>query len=299
MEWLNYNHLFYFWVVAREGSIARACDELLLTQPTISAQLRLLENALGEKLFARAGRNLVLTEVGRVVFRSADEIFALGRELTDTLKGRSPGRPVRFVVGVADVLPKLIAYRLLEPALKMAEPIRVVCREDKSERLLAALAVHELDLVLTDAPISPTVRIRGFNHLLGECGVTIFGAAQVAASYRRGFPRSLQGAPFLLPTDNTTLRRSLDQWFDTQGIRPSVVGEFDDSALLMAFGQTGAGLFAAPSVIEAEVRRQYGVQIIGRLEDVRERFYAISVERKLKHPAVIAISEAARQKLFG
>jgi LysR family transcriptional regulator, transcriptional activator of nhaA len=299
MEWLNYNHLFYFWVVAREGSIARACDELLLTQPTISAQLRLLENALGEKLFARAGRNLVLTEVGRVVFRSADEIFTLGRELTDTLKGRSPGRPVRFVVGIADVLPKLVAYRLLEPALKMAEPIRVVCREDKSERLLAALAVHELDLVLTEAPISPTVRIRAFNHLLGECGVTIFGAAQIAASYRRGFPRSLQGAPFLLPTDTTTLRRSLDQWFNTQEIRPLVVGEFDDSALLKVFGQTGAGLFASPSVIEAEVRRQYGVQVIGRLADVRERFYAISVERKLKHPAVVAISEAARQKLFG
>ena len=299
MEWLNYHHLLYFWVVAREGSVARACEELSLSQPTISAQIHALEESLGEKLFARAGRNLVLTEVGRVVFRYADEIFALGRELTDTLKGRSPGRPVRFVVGVADVLPKLIAYRLIEPVLKMAEPIRVVCREDNSERLLAALAVHELDLVLTDAPISPTVRIRGFSHLLGECGVTIFGAAQAATSYRRGFPRSLQGAPFLLSTDNTTLRRSLDQWFDTQGIRPAVVGEFDDSALLMAFGQTGAGLFASPSVIEAEVRRQYGVQIIGRLEDVRERFYAISVERKLKHPAVIAISEAARQQLFG
>jgi LysR family transcriptional activator of nhaA len=254
---------------------------------------------LGEKLFARAGRNLVLTEVGRVVFRYADEIFALGRELADTLKGRSPGRPVRFVVGVADVLPKLVAYRLLEPALKLAEPVRVVCREDKSERLLAALAVHELDLVLTDVPINPTVRIRGFNHLLGECGVTIFGSAQIAASYRRGFPRSLQGAPFLLPTDTTTLRRSLDQWFDTQEIHPSVVGEFDDSALLKVFGQTGAGLFASPSVIEAEVRRQYGVQIIGRLEEMRERFYAISIERKLKHPAVVAISEAARQKLFG
>lgn len=299
MEWMNYNHLFYFWVVAREGSIARACDELLLTQPTISAQLRLLENALGEKLFARAGRNLVLTEVGHVVFRSADEIFTVGRELTDTLKGRSPGRPVRFVVGVADVLPKLIAYRLLEPALKMAEPIRVVCREDKLERLLTALAMHELDLVLSEAPINPTVRIRGYNHLLGECGVTIFGTPQLAAAYRRGFPRSLQGAPFLLPSDTTTLRRSLDQWFDTQGIRPLVVGEFDDSALLKVFGQTGAGLFAAPSVIEAEVRRQYGVQVMGRLPEVRERFYAISVERKLKHPAVVAISETARQKLFG
>ena len=206
---------------------------------------------------------------------------------------------VRFVVGVADVLPKLIAHRLLEPALHLAEPIRVVCREDKPERLLAELAVYGLDLVLADAPIAPTVKIRAFNHLLGECWVTVFGTAQGAAAYRRGFPRSLDGAPFLLPTDNTTLRRSLDQWFDAEGIRPLVVGEFEDSALLKVFGQTGAGLFAAPSVIEAEVRRQYGVQIIGRVETVRERFYAISVERKLKHPAVVAISEAARQKLFG
>jgi len=298
MEWLNYHHLLYFWVVAREGSIARACEELYVAQPTISAQIRALEDSLGEKLFTRVGRNLTLTETGRVVFRYADEIFSLGRELIDALKGHSLGRPVQFVVGVADVLPKLIAYRLLEPALKMAEPIRVVCREDKPDRLLAALAVHELDVVLAEAPIGPTVRIRAFNHLLGECDVTIFGAAQIAATHRRGFPRSLQGAPFLLPTDNTMLRRSLDQWFDAQGIHPSVVGEFEDSALLKVFGQTGAGLFAAPSVIEAEVRRQYGVQIVGRVETVRERFYAISVERKLKHPAVVAIAEAARQKLF-
>jgi LysR family transcriptional activator of nhaA len=203
------------------------------------------------------------------------------------------------VVGIADALPKLIAYQLLKPALALAEPIRVVCREDKPDRLLAELSVHALDLVLADAPIGPTVKIRAFNHLLGECGITIFAAASVAAVYRRGFPRSLNGAPFLLPTDNTMLRRSLEQWFEAEGIRPHEVGEFEDSALLKVFGQAGAGLFAAPSVIEAEVRRQYGVQILGRIESVRERFYAISVERKLKHPAVVAISEAARQKLFG
>ena len=299
MEWLNYHHLLYFWTVARLGSVARATEELYLSQPTISAQIRVLEESLGEKLFTRTGRNLMLTEAGRVVFRYADEIFSLGRELRGAVKGRSPGRPVRFVVGVADVLPKLIAYRLLEPALHLAEPIRVVCREDKPERLLAELSVYGLDLVLADAPIAPTVKIRAFNHLLGECSVTVFGTAQVAAASRRGFPRSLDGAPFLLPTDNTTLRRSLDQWFDAEGIHPLVVGEFEDSALLQVFGQTGAGLFAAPSVIEAEVRRQYGVHVVGRVETVRERFYAISVERKLKHPAVVAISEAARQKLFG
>lgn len=299
MDWLNYHHLLYFWVVARTGSIARACEELYLSQPTISAQLRALERSLGEKLFTRVGRTLVLTEVGQVVFRYADQIFSLGRELTDTLKGRSPGRPVRFLVGVVDVLPKLIAYRLLEPALRLADPVHIVCREDKADRLLADLAVHELDLVLADAPIGPTIKVRAFNHLLGECGVTIFATAKLAAMYRSDFPRSLNAAPFLWPTDNTMLRRSLEQWFAAENIHPLNAGEFEDSALLSEFGQRGIGLFPGPSVIEAEMQQRYGVRLVGRLENVRERFYAISVERKLKHPAVIAISEAARQKLFG
>ena len=266
--------------------------------PTISAQLRALEESLGEKLFTRTGRNITLTEMGRVVFRYADEIFSLGRELTDTLKGRSVGRPVRFTVGIADVLPKLVAYRLLQPALQLTDPIRMVCHEGKPERLLAELAVHGLDLVLSDAPIGPMVKVRAFNHLLGESDVTIFGPAKLAAKYRRRFPQSLDGAPMLLPTETTSLRRSFDQWCESKSIRPFVVGEVEDSALLEVFGQSGAGLFPAPSVIEEEVRRQYGVQTVGRLEEVRERFYAISVERKLKHPAVVAISEAAQQKLF-
>jgi LysR family transcriptional activator of nhaA len=299
VEWLNYHHLLYFWTVARLGSIARATEELYLSQPTISAQIHALEQSLGEKLFTRVGRNLTLTETGQVVFRYADEIFSLGRELMDVMKGRLPGQPVRFVVGVADVMPKLIAYRLLEPALRLTEPVRVVCYEDKTERLLAELAVHGLDLVLTDTPVGSTVKVRAFNHLLGECEVTVFAPAKDAAGYRRRFPRSLHGAPFLLPTDNTTLRRSLDQWFEAEDIHPFVVGEFADSALLQVFGQGGTGLFAAPSVIEAEIRQQYGVQPVGRIEAVRERFYAISVERKLKHPAVLAISETARRALFG
>lgn len=270
MDWLNYHHLLYFWVVAREGSIARASQELRLTQPTISAQIQALEETLGEKLFTRAGRSLMLTDMGRVVFRYADEIFSLGRELMDTLKGRPTGRPIRLVVGVADAVPKLIAYRLLEPALQLPEPVRIICREDKPDRLLVGLAVHELDLVLADAPMGPTVKIRAFNHLLGECGVTIFSTERLAAAYRPGFPGSLNGAPFLLPTDNTTLRRSLDQWFEAEEIGSAVVGEFEDSALLKSFGQAGVGLFASPSVIESEVRRQYGVEIIGRVEAVRE-----------------------------
>ena len=297
MEWLNYHHLQYFWVVAREGSIVRASDQLHLTQATISGQIRTLEHVLGEKLFNRVGRNLVLTDIGRTVLRYADEIFTLGRELMDTLKGRPTSRPVRLVVGVADVLPKLIAHRLLEPAFKLFEPIRLICREGKHDHLIAQLAVHELDVVLTDSPIGPTVKVRAYNHLLGESGVTFFGVAPLAAKCRRGFPRSLNGAPFLLPTDNTTLRQALDQWFEAEGIRPTIMGEFEDSALLKVFGQRGVGLFVAASVIEAEVRRQYGVQVVGRVENVRERFYAISVERKLKNPAVVAISDAARQKL--
>ncbi len=298
MEWLNYHHLLYFWVVAKEGTIAAACEKLMLTQPTISAQIRALENALGEKLFRRSGRYLVLTETGRVVYQYADEIFSLGRELIDTLKGRPTGSPVRFNVGVADVLPKLVAHQLLEPALKLPEQVRLVCYENSQAELLAKLAIHELDLVLSESPIGPDAHLRAYNHLLGECGVSIFGTKDLADLYRRRFPASLDGAPFLLPTSITALRRELDHWFDTEDIRPVVVGEFDDSALLKVFGQAGAGLFAAPDVTEKEIRRQYGVRVIGRVESVQERFYAITVERKVKHPAVIAIADAAHEKLF-
>jgi LysR family transcriptional activator of nhaA len=299
MAWLNYHHLLYFWTVARLGSIARATEELHLTQPAISAQLRTLERALGEKLFQKSGRHLVLTEVGRLVFRYADEIFTTGRELQETLAGRPSGRPTRFAVGVADAMPKLLAYRLLEPALGGAQPVRLLFREDKPERLLADLAIHALDLVLADAPIPPTVKVRAHNHLLGECGVTVFGAPPLSRAYRRRFPASLDGAPFLVPTDNTVLRRSLDHWFDAQQVRPLIIAEIEDSAVLKVFGQSGAGLFVAPTVVEAEVQRQYDVGVVGRIEDIRERFYAISVERRITHPAVLAISRAARRDIFG
>lgn len=298
MEWLNYHHLLYFWTVAKEGSIVRASDKLSLTQATISAQIRSFEESLGEKLFTRVGRRLILTETGRLAFRYADEIFSLGREFMDTLKGRPSGQPLRFRVGITDILPKLIAQRLLEPAFQIAEPVRMICHEGKTDSLLAQLALHELDLVLTDAPVGSGIKVRAFNHLLGDCGLTIFGGVKIAVKYKRGFPRSLDGAPFLLPTDNTTMRRSLNQWFEAKAIHPIVVGEFEDSALLKVFGQQGRGLFAASSAIEREVLDQYGVRVMGRLEDVRERFYAISIERKLKHPAVIAICESARKDLF-
>lgn len=298
MEWLNYHHLFYFWTVAREGSIARAGVKLGLAQPTISGQIRALENVLGEKLFSRSGRGLVLTEVGRMVLGYAEEIFSLGRELLDSVKDRPTGRPIQFVVGVADVLPKAVAYRLIEPALHLPEPIQVICREDRPDRLLTELAAHELDVILSDAPIGPTVRVRAFNHLLGECGVTFFGTARLASAHRRGFPNSLHDAPFLLPTDMTAVRRSLDQWFEARQIRPRVVGEFDDFSLLHTFGEAGAGIFAAPSVLERQLRKE-GFRVIGHASEVRERFYAISVERRIKHPAVVAICQSAREELFG
>jgi len=297
MEWLNYHHLLYFWTVAREGTIARASEELRLAQPTISGQIRVLEDQLGEKLFQRSGRNLVLTDMGRLVYRYADDIFGLGRELMDTLKDRPTGRPLRFQVGVADEVSKVIAYRLLEPALRLSQPVYMVCRDGAAERLLTELATHSLDLVIADTPISPTIKVKAFSHALGETPVTVFGTAKLAAPRRKGFPNSLDGAPLLVPTVGKTLRRTLDQYFDQHGIRPRIIAELDDSALLTTFGQAGAGLFVAPSVLEKEITRQFGVTVVGRLTEVRERYFALSVERRLKHPAVVAISEAANEML--
>jgi LysR family transcriptional activator of nhaA len=298
MEWLNYHHLLYFWTAAREGSIARATAELRLAQPTVSGQIRRLEESLGEKLFRREGRRLVLTDVGRLVYGYADEIFGLGRELQDALKGKRAGRPLTLAVGIADVLPKLVAHRLLEPAERAAADVRLVCQEDKPEKLLAALALHELDVVLSDSPAPSSVRVRAFSHLLGECGLVMMATASLAAAHRKGFPGSLDGAPLLLPTENTTLRRSLEQWFLARGIRPRIVGEFEDSALLKVFGQAGRGIFPAPDVVAGEVQRQYQVKPVGPVPDVRERFYALTVQRRLEHPAVIAIIDRARRELF-
>lgn len=298
MNTLNYHHLLYFWTVAHEGTIAKACKLLHLTQPTISSQLRSLEKALGAKLFDRVGRNLVLTETGRTVYRYADEIFSLGRELRDAIKGLPPGRSQRLVVGVADVLPRSIVYRLLEPVLHLPKPVQLICHDDKAEQLLARLALNELDIILSDVPATPLVKVRAYNHLLGECGVSFLAAADVAGKYRRGFPRSLDGAPFLLPMEGTALRRSIDQWFDSEGIHPVVRGEFGDWDLFEIFGQAGVGIFAVPRVVEEEVRRQYRVRLVGRLESLRERYYAISIERRLKHPAVVVITDAARHELF-
>jgi LysR family transcriptional regulator, transcriptional activator of nhaA len=300
MEWLNYHHLQYFWVVAREGSIVRASEELRLAHPTISGQIHKLEEVLGEKLFSRRGRNLVLTEAGRVAFRYADEIFSLGREFTDTLKGRATGRPLRLVVGVADVLPASLVRRFLEPAFHLGQPVRVVCRADKSvDEFVAELALHRVDVVIADGPVGSGVSVRAFSHPLGECGTSFFAAPKLASSMKRRFPRSLDGVPFLLPGAPSTVRRSLEQWLVSQDVHPTIVAEFDDSALARAFGVDGMGVFAAPTVIESEILQQSAVRVIGRAEEVRQQFYALSVERKIKHPAVVAICKSAREDIFG
>ena len=298
MEWLNYHHLLYFWVVAREGGLVPAGKVLRLSHPTLSAQVHSLEAQLGEKLFTKVGRKLALTEVGKVVFRYADEIFTLGREMVDTVKGRATGQPLRLDVGVVDVVPKLAVRRLLQPALSLPESVRLVCHENSFDELLADLALHSLDIVISDTPVPSGSSVRAFNHLLGESPVSFFGTKQLAKKYKSGFPASLDGAPMLLPFESLMLRRSLNQWFDRLKIKPRIVAEFEDSALLKVFGGDGLGLFAASSVVEEEVVSQYGVQLLGRADEVRERFYAISVERRLKHPAVVAISDAARRALF-
>ena len=296
---LNYHHLSYFWMVAKEGTITKASRRLRLAQPTISVQLRSLEENLGVELFDRSGRTLVLTEAGRVVFRYADDILALGREMVDVLNERPVNRPLRLAVGLAFVVPKLIAYQLLRPALEMSSGVLVECYEDKVERLLTQLASHEIDLVISDAPLGPGVAVKAYNHPLGESATTFFAVRSLALRLRRGFPRSLDDAPYLMPMEGSAMRRELDRWFDSLEIRPHIVGQFDDSALLKVFGQSGVGAFAAPSVIEKEVRQQYHVEVVGRTQEVKECFYAISAERKVKHPGVLAISDAARTKLFG
>jgi LysR family transcriptional activator of nhaA len=279
--------------------VVRASAELRLAEPTISGQVRRLEEVLGEKLFDRVGRNLALTDVGRTVFRYADEIYSLGQDLLGTLKGRVSTRPLRLTVGVGDALPKALVQHLLEPAFHIGHPIQLVCREDRVvEDFLSILVAQELDLVLADRPLGPGIKVHASNHLLGACGTTFLATPQLARQRRKGFPRSLDGAPFLLPGLNATLRRTLDQWFDSTGVRPAVLGEFDDSALMYAFGEEGKGVFAAPTVFEAQFRKLYGLQAIGHVKTLRQHFYAISVDRRVQHPAVMAIITAARREVF-
>ena len=298
MEWLNYHHLLYFWTVVREGTVTAAAVVLRISQPALSTQLRTLEGSLGEKLFRRSGRKLELTDAGRIAFRYADEIFTLGKEFQNELKGRPTGRPLRLVVGISDVLPKLMVHKLLRPALELPEPLRLSCRESGLPQLLGALFAHEVDLVLSDAPHQARGGPRAFNHLLGECGIEFFGAPSLLRRHRRVFPGCLDGAPILLPSEGTRMRMALERWFELNGLHPVVAGDFDDSALLKTFGAEGEGFFAAPSAIAANLEGTYGVKRIGSVDGLVERVYAVSTERRLIHPAVLAILRSAKEEVF-
>lgn len=292
MRPINYNHLHYFWTVAREGSVVAAAERLHLTPQTISGQIRILEQDLGLELFQRVGRRIQLTPAGELVFRYADDMFSLGDELRQALSSGAGLGPRPLVVGIVDVLPKLVSQRLLAPALELSEPVRLICREGTLEALMGQLTTHQVDLVLADRPIGSATSIKAFSHPLGESGLSFFATATLVSRLYGDFPRSLDDAPMLLPAAETYLRRLLEQWFEEAGVRPRVVGEFDDSALLKAFGEQSVGVFTAPTAIEAEICRQHGAQVIGRAAGVRERYYAILVERKAEHPAVQAILDA-------
>ena len=295
---INYRQLHYFWSVAKAGGIARGAEQLHLTPQTLSGQISQLEEKLGVDLFRRAGRRIELTDAGHLALSYAEEIFQIGSELEDTLRNRHGERPFLFRVGIADVVPKAIAYRLLAPALGLAEPVRLACREDKFERLLAELAIHRLDMVLADRPLPPGLDVKGYSHRLGECGLTFFAAPGLASRLKGEFPRLLDGAPLLIPGEDSAVRGPLLRWLHGQDIHPRVVGEFDDGALMKSFGQAGAGVFPAPTAIAPEVAAQYGAVAVGSTDAVSERFFLITVERKLSHPAALAVSEAARAGLF-
>ncbi|MDJ0813767.1 MAG: transcriptional activator NhaR [Woeseiaceae bacterium] len=298
MRHLNYSHLQYFWTVAREGSVAKAAEVLNLTPQTISGQLKLLDEAVGQPLFNRVGRRLVLSEMGRVVNEYAEEIFTVGAELANVVRGHQMGGPTSLAVGIVSSLPKLIAERIVAPAIMAEQSVRVRCHEASLEQLLSELAVHRLDIVLSDQPVPDGLNIKAYNHRLGESSMSFFALRSQARRYRGRFPASLTDAPMLLPSPNSALRRRLDDWFEAHSVFPRIVGEFDDSALLKAFGEAGAGIFAGPTVIAEEICRMYRMSVIGETDEIKERFYAISPERRLKHSSVVMITDTARADLF-
>lgn len=298
MRHLNYNHLLYFWTVANEGSIARASEVLHLTPQTISGQLKLLEDTFGEPLFQRAGRGLVLTSTGHTVHQYADEIFTLGSELSRRIRDRQSDASRVFNVGVVDSIPKLVARRILQPVLETEPAFRLSCHEGGLDHLLGELAVHRLDMVLSDRPMPPGLSVKAYNHLLGNSDVAFFVKSSKANRYRARFPQSLDKAPMLLPSRNSVLRRNLDDWFERNSVAPDVIGEFDDGALLNTFGEVGAGIFPAPVAVTEQFTRLYRSRLIGTADGVTENFYGISPERKVKNPAVALVNDSARQQLF-
>jgi LysR family transcriptional activator of nhaA len=295
---MNLKHLHYFWKAAKLGGVVKAGEALHITPQTISGQVRLLEESLGTELFARQGRGLELTDAGRLVMGYADEMFSLGAELEQVLRHYPKGRPTEFRVGVSDALPKSLVYRLLQPAVNLVDPVRMVCHEWDLERLLAELAMHKLDLVIADTPIPASVDVRAYNHRLGESGLTFLAARQLAVQHPAPFPQCLADMPLLLPGEESSVRQKLTSWLDLQQLRPKIVGEFDDSALMTAFGNEGVGAFVVPTVIETEYLAAGELQVLGRVAEVRTEYFAISVERKLTHPCVLAITASARSRFL-
>jgi LysR family transcriptional activator of nhaA len=294
VEFLNYHHLRYFWVVANEGGLRKAADKLRVSQPTISAQIAALEGVLGEKLFRRGGRALALTEAGHRVLSYAEEIFLLGQEILDAVQPQPGARPLRVHIGITDSLPKLVSYQIIKPVFHLAQPVQAVCREGKAADLLAQLAAYRLDIVLADEPAPSSIPVNVFNHLLGECGVTFCAVPGLAARLRRRFPDSLHDAPALLPSNNTALRQSLGKWFHASRVRPRIVAEFDDAALMKTAAMDGLGFFPLPTVVAKEGVGRYGFGVVGSTKECLQQFHAITVERKLTHPAVMAITRKAR-----
>lgn len=296
---LNYKHLRYFWMVAKSGSIVRASERLHLTSQSISGQLSEFEAALGKRLFRRVGRGLELTETGQRILGHAEQIFSLGDEILEVLRDEASPQAVPFRVGIADSVPKRLAYRVVEPSLGIDKSMRLICREGQLPSLLADLAIHRLDMVIADRPMPGNLSVRGYDHFLGDSGISVFGAKSLAAKASQPFPQLLDGAPFLMPGADVALHARLMRWFEAERLRPRIVGEFDDSALVQAFGQAGAGYFAAPTSIEDDIVRQYQVQPVGRIDTVREQIYAITNERKLTHPVIAAICRLAQDDVFG
>ena len=298
MEWLNYHHLRYFWAVAREGGLRPAAEKLNVSQPSISTQLRLLEDALGEPLFRRGARGLTLTETGRLVYEYAEQIFSAGRELLAAVRTKAPRGVAPFFVGITDGVPKLAARAMLRPVLALEPAVRLVCREGHLNELLPALAGHRLDLVLSDEGAPSSVTFKAFNHPLGESSVTFCAQPKLAARLRRGFPASLNGAPVLLPTEHTPLRMAVERWFEAVGVRPRVLAEFDDPALMKAFVAEYDAALPLHSVTVQEAARHYGFQVIAEMPECRSQFIAITADRRIRHPAAIAVSEHAHRELF-
>ena len=297
MDWLNYHHLRYFWIVAREGGLKQAAEKLHVSPPSISAQISELEAAFGEKLFRRAGRSNVLTEAGQIALQYAEEIFSAGAEMSNAIKNRPTSRAVRLYVGVADSMPKLLTHEILEPVFKMAQPVHVICREGKIDDLLAQLASHRLDIVLADEPAPSTTKVRTYNHPLGESGLSFCATPKLALKLRRGFPQSLHLAPMMLPVENTSQRRSVEQWFRSLSITPQVIAEFEDAALMKVVAAEGSVVIPVPTVTLKEATIRFGLKLIGSTDQCRDEFYAISAERRITHPAVVLIADKAKARL--